>query len=561
MAYPPGMGQHGSGWRIKKRVPTALLQHYDHHKFLHFRTGETDKKAAAVLAWRWLADLEEEFKRIRETGSKFKQVISPEEVDHLVRLMVRSALGAHEESRDAGDYTDDSLFHASLQYLQQAEDENRAALSRGLLKGDLPAIVQNWLTGHGYDIPEDGEAFRGICLAFAKGRAEAVQARRERNEGRWVDTPPPPVLVPVQSSSNIPRLSEVTQNFLGKQDKAAPMFKKFTVSMDLLLEVLGDRPVDALRQKEVDDFFALLCRLPLRWKDKKRVTGKSVVELAAMDWPECINKKTFDDSYMASLRPFFMDAARVFGDAGWPRHLTTKGIKYSGKREGGEKKQRAMRPDELKRLFEGPEYAGFAEDPDKEHCYWLPLIGLYTGARVNEVCQLNPQCDIREEEGVWFFDITEESDTDDRVRKSVKNKPSKRRTPIHSALLARGFLDYVQRVKGQGHALLFPQWPPTRGKASGKVEKWYRGLLETLGLRDETPGKTILGFHCMRSTFLSRADHLDIPNPGTLTGHKQGDGNRDEDGYKAAIALGKNRDKMELMHYEVCIPPLSSRET
>lgn len=108
------MELHGSGWRIKKRVPTALLQHYPPpNKFLHLQTGETDKKTAAVLAWRWLADLEEEFKRIRVTGSKHKQVISPEEVSHLVRLMVRSSLEIHEDSRDAGDYADALVLQLS----------------------------------------------------------------------------------------------------------------------------------------------------------------------------------------------------------------------------------------------------------------------------------------------------------------------------------------------------------------------------------------------------------------------------------------------------------------
>lgn len=64
---------------------------------------------------------------------------------------------------------------------------------------------------------------------------------------------------------------------------------------------------------------------------------------------------------------------------------------------------------ELRRLFEGEEMRSFAAQPELAHCYWLPLIGLYTGARVNEVCQLNPQIHIRKEEGIWFFERTEKS--------------------------------------------------------------------------------------------------------------------------------------------------------
>jgi hypothetical protein len=53
-----------------------------------------------------------------------------------------------------------------------------------------------------------------------------------------------------------------------------------------------------------------------------------------------------------------------------------------------------MRPDELKNLFEGAALAKIANTPRKVHQFWLPLVGLYTGARVNEICQLNPQTDI-----------------------------------------------------------------------------------------------------------------------------------------------------------------------
>ena len=140
MAFPPGMELHGAGWRITKRIPKALLSHYTPDTRLRFQTGEPDKKTAAVLAWRWLTECEEEFQRIRSTGSKYRQ-----------------------------------------------------------------------------------------------------------------DT-----------------LSSVISHFLGKQPQDAPMFKKTQGATALLLEVLGDRPISTIKQKEIDDFFGLLCRLPPRWHDKKR---------------------------------------------------------------------------------------------------------------------------------------------------------------------------------------------------------------------------------------------------------------------------------------------------
>lgn len=94
--------RHGAGWRYTKRVPKALQSHYP-DQIQRFTTQESDVKAACALTFRWLADLEEEFERLRRTGSRFKQVISADEVAHLVALMVHSSLSADEESREVGD--------------------------------------------------------------------------------------------------------------------------------------------------------------------------------------------------------------------------------------------------------------------------------------------------------------------------------------------------------------------------------------------------------------------------------------------------------------------------
>lgn len=52
----------------------------------------------------------------------------------------------------------------------------------------------------------------------------------------------------------------------------------------------------------------------------------------------------------------------------------------------------------------------------------MPHIGLFTGARVNEICQVNPQTDTREEDGIWYFSITDETEGDERVKKEREDR-------------------------------------------------------------------------------------------------------------------------------------------
>lgn len=53
--------------------------------------------------------------------------------------------------------------------------------------------------------------------------------------------------------------------------------------------------------------------------------------------------------------------------------------------------------DETQRLAEALQ--PLTTDAKHVHEFWLPMLGLHTGARINEVCQLNPQTDIGTEDG------------------------------------------------------------------------------------------------------------------------------------------------------------------
>jgi integrase len=343
----------------------------------------------------------------------------------------------------------------------------------------------------------------------------------------------------------------VIQDFLQHYEKSkkTSMLKKHGAVLPMMLEVIGDKPVSELRQVDLRDFFALLANLPPRWKDKCRQLNLSVRELAELEHDETLGPKSFEDTYLASVRPF-LKAARVnYQDQGFPANLTIDGIEYIGDRVEGESKQRAFKLDELKRLFEGAEIKRYAEDPTLAHCYWLPHIGLFTGARVNEICQINPQTDIIQDKdfGIWHFWITAESEGDQRIKKSVKTGDD-RRVPIHKKLVELGFLDYVNYIKGTGAKMLFPQWQPVNKRASGEAEDWFRKLLRDTSLRDETPKMCLLGMHAFRHTLLTYGAMQKPPlSLFCITGHAQ------EEAPIHATGAGKGYLTLSLLS------PLSSR--
>lgn len=516
-----GLLQRDNAYYFQARIPLDCQAHYP-KAILRERLSAADLRAAKALVTQRWAELHSEFTRIRSTGSKSKTQITPADAQKIIMAALQSRLVADEQWRSAG--VDDSDFDHIERIHSEADQSERAGIARGHLDDHAKAIISDWLVGHGYEIAVDSPEFVSLGRQFLKAQAAGTRAMEARHRGDWVETeevldkqPKAPLGAP--DSSKAPLLSKVVQYFLDNYDQTIPMYAKHRAALNLLLQCIDDVPVDRLRQMDIENFSKLLCRLPPRWSDIAKREGVTVRQLAEADHPITISPKTFEYSYLASLRPFLAESRRVFGDAGFPANLTTEGLKYRGDRKEGERKQRAFTAQELKRLFEGPEMKSFAM-VEQDHCkFWLPLIGLYTGARVNEICQLIPQGHIRQEAGIWLFDFTEDGEGDDRIRRSLKNAPSVRTVPIHPHLIELGFLDYVESVKRSGSKLLFPSWVPTKGRASGSAEKWFRSFLNETGLRDETPGKTVVGMHAFRHTLLNRALNLGVLGAEAITGH------------------------------------------
>lgn len=149
----------------------------------------------------------------------------------------------------------------------------------------------------------------------------------------------------------------------------------------------------------------------------------------------------------------------------------------------------------------------------KEAAYWLPLLALYTGARVEELAQLLVS-DIKEIDGLGhIINIS-----DDAPHAHLKNANSRRRVPVHGVLIACGFLDYVAKQAQSG--MLFPDLKPNhRGKYGGYFSYFFSTYLrKKIGITDERKV-----FHSFRHTFKDCCRQVGIEEAvhDALTGHSK----------------------------------------
>ena len=106
--------------------------------------------------------------------------------------------------------------------------------------------------------------------------------------------------------------------------------------------------------------------------------------------------------------------------------------------------------------------------------------------------------------------------------KKVKTEGSERRVPIHSDLIALGFLKVVAAAKAERRPRIFHKINPTaEGELMGNWSKWFsRYLRKVCGVSD---GRVV--FHSFRHSFkhYARACGLDKAVNDAITGHEGGD--------------------------------------
>lgn len=180
--------------------------------------------------------------------------------------------------------------------------------------------------------------------------------------------------------------------------------------------------------------------------------------------------------------------------------------------------RQAWTRDDLSRLFDDPLFLEYRLPSDSmagmDAAYWLPVIGLFTGARISELAQMRVE-DIRRDKGrcgVWVFSLDEDED----LGKRMKTATSKREVPIHSELMRLGLLDYWDAIKAHGPGPLWPALPRTvLNGAGGKISQWFGRFKTAKGFGPD------LVFHSFRHTMETELRHLMIPGYliDRITGH------------------------------------------
>jgi len=267
--------------------------------------------------------------------------------------------------------------------------------------------------------------------------------------------------------------------------------------LNILVEYFGpDRLLGTITKQDANEVKKVLQALPASRNTKPALKDMPLLEVIKLPGHKKIAPKT-TNSHIQMFKAFFDWAERH----GYSPHTLFEGMKVA-KAKNSATERKPFKPEQTRAI-----YTELTENRSglvrKESHKWGMLLGMFTGARLNEICQLNV-VDVQQDGDVWYLHITDEGDDNKRV----KSDAGRRKVPLHNELVRLGFLDFVESRKSGER--LFPDYSYNPNGGYGRnLGRWCNeSFLKKLDMKQ--PG---LVFHSLRHTVVTRLGQSAVPEP------------------------------------------------
>lgn len=313
---------------------------------------------------------------------------------------------------------------------------------------------------------------------ITQGQAtERLDSLLGRTRSGRVQQPSPLTVKPSQPAS--PSLSLMINEYINdkKSGWTAKTLLEYQSYFKLLQDVIGVKSIAEITRDEVRRLRDTLCLLPANLY--KKHPDKSIKEILKLD-----NITPMSFTTVNKLLTLF---SSIMLHCVKERHISDNPAE-------GLKIHRKKRPDEERKVYTAADIkkivTALPSPASRPERYWIPLIGIFSGMRLGEICGLHLD-DVRQVDGVWCFDVNGEGD------KQLKTSCSKRVIPVHPYLATLGFLSFVDRLRGSGVKRLWPNLKrrDTDGYCHA-IGKWFQRFN-----REQITADPLKTFHSLRHTF------------------------------------------------------------
>ncbi|CDZ73269.1 Putative integrase [Neorhizobium galegae bv. orientalis] len=556
---------NGTVWWLRKKVPQDLRAAVGVTEWK--RSLKTrDPSEARVRFAKLNAELEEQWAGLR-TGER---PLSHKQIVALSGELCREFIAEHEENPAHTPGKELALFfslyadgkRSAADIVGEPNDKQAALIKK--LSDDArrnDRMIADFLLRRGMQLNEQTMSrFRNEVVAAMRIAREQLYRMQRSNYERHPELERfPDLLVPKVTSGNSP--DEITLSIAiaawvkEKTRKDGDWVDSSAASNELwarrFQELVGDKPLHEYKKADARKFKEAIMSLPpnfLQKEDFKKLDFVKAAEKAKTTEIERMSDRNVN-KILGFVRAFWNWAEGQYGDVpSNPFGKMNLRIRTKARDE-----RDPFSSEQLQAIFTAPLYTGCKSGksyirsgshiPSDEGIYWVPLIGLFTGARSGEIIQL--LCDdVKSEAGIRYFDIKDDGErkkTD--LKQGIKTDSSMRTIPVHPMLEQLGFAAFVERQRRKGQRL-FPDFPKAAdGYYSTAYSPRFKRFLESIGVKT---GK--VSFHSFRHSFEDACKNSRIPLEfiNALQGHSDGGmADRYGTGMVRVRLLKEEMDKLE----------------
>ena len=286
-------------------------------------------------------------------------------------------------------------------------------------------------------------------------------------------------------------ISNLINEYIEETERQKELREKTIVEyrnvLEMMVEIIGDFPIHELSQKHGRLLSSTLEKLPPRRKTDGKYRKKSIRQIIQMEVKNPMDTRTINKLIQRCsswlnwvIRKGYYNERNIFHG----KSIPSKRSKESITRQPFTDKQ-------LKLIF-SKNYLNRSLNsvsPCKFVFYWVGILGLFHGTRLQETAQLYIN-DIYPLDKIWVIDIN-----DNTKDKKLKTSNSKRILPLHQTLIDLGFLDYLKILQQKGKERLFHELTLGRDGYTKNPSKFFNDYLRELGIKSSTEK---YDFHSLR---------------------------------------------------------------
>lgn len=331
-----------------------------------------------------------------------------------------------------------------------------------------------------------------LAYELAKARADVLHIYRNILRGIPYQAPSDGYQS-TDSSEELTCLSDAfkayQQEKIANSDWTNKTAEKNAYSVSLLSELIGDKYIQHLSKADVRELKTLLPLIPKNLKKQPQLENRPLLEIVSSNHSLDTISQSMVKQHL-TLMSSFLNWAK---NNGLCHDNPFSGMIPKDKKSTRENRSPLSDAD-ISKILDHPQVSPPEGKQTKPHQFWLPRLAMYTGARIEELCQLHSG-DIQTISGYHCIVIT-----DKRPDQNLKNAKSNRVIPLHQELIEMGFLTHIDMLKNDSEdGLIFPELRPDKdSKYSSAPSKWFGRIKKVQGIAQN---KT---FHSFRHTMADK---------------------------------------------------------